>query len=42
MMTNEELMNTLKNAANSNTDNIALQYLLLLAAERIRDLSNGE
>ena len=38
-MTNDELINTLKTAA-STERNIALQMLLLMAAERIESLSN--
>jgi hypothetical protein len=36
-MTNDELINTLKTAAESE-ENIALKMLLLLAAERIEEL----
>jgi hypothetical protein len=39
MMTNEELINTLKIASGSVADNIALQMLLIMAAERIQQLS---
>lgn len=38
-MTNEELINTLKIAAEYE-QNIALKMLLLTAAERIKELSN--
>ena len=38
-MTDEELINTLKIASNSVADNIALQMLLIMAAERIQQLS---
>ncbi len=37
-MTNEELIETLKTASESQ-DNIALKMLLLIAAERIEELS---
>lgn len=40
-MTNEELIKTLKIAAETGTDNIALQILLLIAAERIEEMNNG-
>jgi hypothetical protein len=39
MMTNEELINTLTIASSSVEDNIALQMLLIMAAERIQELS---
>ena len=39
MMTNEELINTLKIASSSIDDNIALQMLLIMVAERIQQLS---
>lgn len=38
-MTDRELSETLKTAAKSVGDNIALQMLLLMAAERIEQLS---
>ena len=38
-MTDHELSETLKTAAKSVGDNIALQMLLLMAAERIEELS---
>lgn len=39
-MTNQELINTLNTASKSVSDNIALQMLLIIAAERIQELSN--
>lgn len=38
MMTNDELIATLKTAAETQ-DNIALKMLLLMAAERIKELN---
>jgi len=38
-MTNEELINTLTKASESQ-DNIALKFLLMMAAERIKELDN--
>ena len=40
-MTNEELIKTLHIASESVGGNIALKYLLIMAAERIEELSNG-
>jgi hypothetical protein len=40
-MTNEELIDTLKIASKSVDGNIALAMLLTMAAERIKELSNG-
>jgi hypothetical protein len=40
-MTNEELIKTLKIASESVNNNIALSMLLIMAAERIKELSNG-
>ncbi len=40
-MTNEELIKTLKTASESVNDNIALAMLLLIAADRIEELSNA-
>lgn len=40
-MTNEELCKTLRIASLSVNENIALAMLLVMAAERIEDLSNG-
>ena len=39
MMTNDELIDTLKTAAETQ-DNIALKMLLLMAAERIKELND--
>lgn len=38
-MTNDELIKTLITASKSVNDNIALSMLLVMAAERIRELS---
>ena len=40
-MTNDELIKTLKIASESVSDNIALAMLLVMAAERIKELSNA-
>ena len=40
-MTNDELIKTLKIASESVNDNIALAMLLVMAAERIKELSNA-
>jgi len=40
-MNNDDLINTLYTASNSVKDNIALSMLLIMAAERIKELSNG-
>lgn len=40
-MTNDELIKTLKIASKSVNDNIALAMLLVMAAERIKELSNA-
>lgn len=40
-MSNEELIKTLHKASESVKDNIALSVLLIMAAERIKELSNG-
>lgn len=40
-MTNEELIKTLKIASESVNDNIALAMLLIMAAERIKELSDA-
>ena len=39
-MTNEELVKTLRIAADAEA-NIALKFLLIMAAERIEELNNG-
>ena len=39
-MTNKELIETLRTASNSVDGNIALSILLIMAAERIQELSN--
>jgi hypothetical protein len=40
-MTNEELAKTLRTASESVNENIALAMLLVMAAERIEELTNG-
>jgi len=40
-MTNDELIKTLKIASKNVNDNIALAMLLVMAAERIKELSNA-
>ncbi len=40
-MTNEELIKTLRVASESINENIALAMLLVMAAERIEELTNG-
>lgn len=40
-MTNDELIKTLKIASDSVNDNIALAMLLIMAAERIKELSHA-
>jgi hypothetical protein len=40
-MTNEELIKTLRIASESVDNNIALSMLLIMAAKRIEELSNG-
>jgi hypothetical protein len=40
MMTDRELVQTLKTAAESVKDNIPLYILLLMAAERIEEIEN--
>lgn len=40
-MTNDELIKTLKIASKSVNDNISLAMLLVMAAERIKELSNA-
>lgn len=39
-MTDQELIETLKTASNSFNENIALSMLLIMAAERIQELSD--
>jgi hypothetical protein len=40
-MTDQELAQTMKTAAESVRDNIALYMLMKMAAQRIEELSNG-
>jgi len=40
-MTNEELIKTLRVASESANENIAMAMLLVMAAERIEELSNN-
>jgi hypothetical protein len=40
-MTNQELISTLLAASANTKDNIPLSILLAMAAERIKELSNG-
>ena len=40
-MTNEELIKTLRIASENVNENIALAMLLVIAAERIKELANG-
>jgi hypothetical protein len=40
-MTNEELIKTLRITSESVNENIALAMLLIMATERIEELSNG-
>lgn len=40
-MTNEDLVSTLRTASESVNENIALAMLLVMAAERIEELTNN-